>query len=86
MPQLSLSRSTHMQIISDIQAVVSSLTSIIVNTTTKVDQITSNVLDVGVSATGEWKEDAEFEAKQARAARSDKYAEYEAKKAAKAKK
>lgn len=71
-----------MKILSDLTAVVSALTNIVVNTTEKTDQIISNTLDVGVAATGEWKQDAEYEALEAQLARQDKLEAYQAKKAA----
>ena len=70
-----------MKILSDLTAVVSSLTNIVVNTTDKADKIISNTMDVGVAATGEWKADAEHEALEAQLAREDKLEAYQAKKA-----
>ena len=72
-----------MKILTDLQSVVSALTHIVVTTTNKSDQIISNVMDVGVAATGEWKSDAEHDALVAQDVRNDAREAYKAAKAAK---
>ena len=67
-----------MKIFTDLQNIVSAVSTIIVSTTTKSNTIIDNVMDVGVAATGEWKADAEYDAMEAKAARATKYLEYQA--------
>ena len=51
-----------MQILTDFNTIVSSLTHVIVTAATKTDAIIDNVLSIGEVASGEWKADANFDA------------------------
>ena len=73
-----------MKILTDLQNIVSAVSTIIVSTTKKSNLIIDNVMDVGVITTGEWKSDAVYDAKEAQLIRQDKLDAYDIKKAAKA--